>query len=192
MIHINEDEKIYLVIRRHWLVLFGKIASLALAFLIPLILYLGIRLLSSFVNMENDFFAYIPTSLVLFVSATWSLIIWTQIFIIWTNYYLDTWIITDKRIIDIEQKGLFKRETAFFRIDKLQDVKADVHGILATWLNFGNVHVKTAGSTSTFTIRNAPNPQEIKRVILNMVDTAMEARKTVRIEERPEAINESS
>ena len=51
-------------------------------------------------------------------------------FIEFTDYYLDTWIVTTERIISIEQKGLFERTASELDLISVQDATAEVHGFL--------------------------------------------------------------
>jgi len=94
--------------------------------------------------------------------------VWTAFFVRWTNYYLDVWYITPKRIIAIDQKGLFRREVTDLRFEKIQDVTSEISGIIGTLLSFGNLHVQTAGSSAEreIIIRQARNPLDAKKMIL--------------------------
>jgi uncharacterized membrane protein YdbT with pleckstrin-like domain len=84
----------------------------------------------------------------------------------WTNYYFDLWIVTNKRIIDVEQKGLFRREVSSLRLDNIQNIVIDMNGIMPTLLRYGNVHVHTAGAShEIFIIRTANDPEHIKNII---------------------------
>ena len=48
----------------------------------------------------------------------------TFFFRAWLDYYLDIWVITDERIVNIEQKGLFSREISTQQLYRIQDVTA--------------------------------------------------------------------
>lgn len=89
-------------------------------------------------------------------------------FLFWMDHYLDVWIITNERIIDVEQHGLFRRETSEFGIDKVQDITAEIPHVIATFLRYGNLRIQTAGERS-FTIKDVPNIYEIKKVIMDQV-----------------------
>jgi uncharacterized membrane protein YdbT with pleckstrin-like domain len=93
------------------------------------------------------------------------------LFIIWTDYYLDIWIITSKRIIDVEQKGLFNRSISEFSLANVQDVTIEINGIVETLLKFGDLNVQTAGQMN-FVINQAPNLYEAKDLILKYAELA--------------------
>jgi uncharacterized membrane protein YdbT with pleckstrin-like domain len=112
---------------------------------------------------------------VLFLYSLWLLCIWMILTSIWTDYYLDIWCLTNKRIIKIDQAGLFRRKTGSFRLERMQDVNVEINGIIATLLDYGSVHVQTASADmEEFKAFFLPNPQEIKSTILRAGDELMQ------------------
>jgi len=115
-----------------------------------------------------------PSLAALFFSI-WMLAIWMMLFTVWTNYYLDIWIVTDKRIINIDQIHLFKREVSTLRIERVQDIKIETDGFFATMFGFGNLQVQTAGPEASFyLIKGIPNTSYVRNTILERVDMATE------------------
>jgi len=166
MFALKENETILQTVRKHWFVLFGEIAGLTGIYVLPFILYaflknanLPLDTLKNFSLLENG-------AVVLFAGALWTLCIWMKAAAIWTDYYLDIWVITNDRVIDIEQIGFFHRETSTFPIERVQDVTIRIHGLIATLLDFGEVHVQTAGAAREFVIRGVGKPRHIKERIL--------------------------
>src|SRR3989344_7930355 len=104
MIHLNQNEKILMILHRPWIVIVGKFAAGVFLAALPLLI-IPIILASGFVSVPDG---YGP--LVLFFAVIYLMIIMLLMFIFWIDYYLDMWIITSERIIDIEQSGLFRRE----------------------------------------------------------------------------------
>jgi uncharacterized membrane protein YdbT with pleckstrin-like domain len=94
------------------------------------------------------------------------LVVWIAFFVLWTDYYLDVWYVTNERIIAVEQKGLFWREIIDLRYEKVQDVTVEISGIISTLLDFGDLHVQTAGVGREIILRKAAKPDEAKRIIL--------------------------
>ena len=108
------------------------------------------------------------TPIFYFVESFLAIILWLYSFIVWIDYYFDVWIITDQRIVNIEQKALFMRTISELKFEKIQDVSTTVTGLIPTILNFGDVHVQTAGNTEKFFFYRVPDPQKIKGLIMNM------------------------
>jgi uncharacterized membrane protein YdbT with pleckstrin-like domain len=103
------------------------------------------------------------------LASAYILFILLFLFSAFIDYYLDVWIVTSQRIINIEQKGLFNREIAEHSLDKIQDVSGEQKGILQTFFSYGNVHVQTAGEIQRFIFQQIDNPFEVIRVINNLI-----------------------
>ncbi|MBI4094825.1 MAG: PH domain-containing protein [Candidatus Liptonbacteria bacterium] len=158
MITIPSDETVLLEVRRHWYaLLLESLLILVLAF-IPFVLLGVLGGFEALVNLKTLSFG-------VFLTAVWYLLLWMGFFVVWTNYYLDLWIVTDRRIIAVEQHHLFSREISEFRLERIQDVSIDVRGIIPTLLKFGDLHVQTAGEHRQFVIRQIPHPERVKDLI---------------------------
>jgi len=157
-INFEKDEKIIYEVRKHWFVLFEEILLAIFFTLLPVFIYAGLKALEI-----NFVFSGNPTALILFAYFLWLLIVWEMILIVWTDYYLDVWIITNKRLIDVDQKGLFRREIASLDLHKIQDVTSEVNGFVATMLEFGSIHVQTAGSEKEFVIHKIVDPNQTRK-----------------------------
>jgi len=113
---------------------------------------------------------------------------WVALFTIWTNYYLDIWIVTDKRIINVDQISLFNREVTTLRIERVQDVTINTDGLLETLFKFGTIRVQSASATNKYsTIHGIKNPTFVKDAILENVDAATEHKNklTYNLNEKP-------
>lgn len=163
MLTLQKNEKVLLVVRKHWFLMVGPIITFAVLLLIPVIVLTLLPLVKSYAG-ESFNFASIE-ALVSLGLALWSMFLLLFIFLIWTVYYLDMWIITDERIIDIEQHGLFSREISEIPLHRVQDVTIEIHGLIETFLKFGTIRIQTAGERE-FVIKNVPQLYEIKDIIL--------------------------
>ena len=168
MIDINSDEKIILKARRHWITLISGIFMLALLNIVPFALF-------SFVSRLNFSLAGGDQGyLILALGSMWMLFIWFIFCKFSMNYYLDVWVVTDRRIIDIEQKGFFNREVSSIRLDKIQDITISVDGIIRSIFKFGEITVQSAGEMEKFIMSDITNPYQIKDVITKLSDSAIE------------------
>lgn len=98
--------------------------------------------------------------------------LYISLFILYSffDYFLDVWIITDKYIIDIEQRALFFRTVAKQELIRIQDVAAEVKGIIPTIFNYGDVYVQTAGAHERFIFHKVPDPNGVVSVILKLLE----------------------
>jgi len=168
--HVQPDEKILLQLRKHWFVLLQAKAGALTGGLLPPLLLIWLSVAGVFPAS-----AIAPVAVWTFVASLWFLIVWMTLATIWTNYYLDAWIVTDRRIIYIEQIALFRRKVVTLRMERVQDVTTEVCGVIETLLGFGQLRIQTAGPTDEFTIiQGIPNPDKVRNSILNQVDTYTE------------------
>ena len=159
MFTLHENEKILLEVRKHWFM----IAAPSLSFIV--LIFVPIIALSFLPAIEQAIPLPISAPFVYFILTLYSMVVVLLFFLMWTNYYLDMWIITSERIVDIEQHGLFQREIAEIPLSRVQDVTIEIHGIIETFLKFGTIRIQTAGEREFF-IRGVPKLYEIKDAIL--------------------------
>ena len=157
-INIEADEKMIAEYRRHWYVLATESGLIALLALLP---FMMLTTLSITGSPDRLLF------LILFLSTGWLVILWSLFFVVWINYYLDVWILTDRKIIDVEQYSLFSRDVSEFRLDRVQNITVEVKGVVATLLKFGTLHVETAGAKKEFVLKNVPNPYSVRDEIMD-------------------------
>ena len=183
-IHLEDDEKVIMFVRRHWFFLltrcFGVIFSASLA----LVAWTTIAQLSDGVGTTLPFALGYYNLYFLYVYSIWLLFHWMALAYVFTDHHLDVWAITDRRIIAIEQVSFFRRHTGSFRLEKLQDMNIEINGIIATLLHFGTVEAQTAsGSEEEFRGNYIPRPRELKAVILQAADERMKMQNNVNQQE---------
>jgi hypothetical protein len=162
--HIQHDEKVLIKIRKHWFVLFRQEFGVAVFALLPLVF-------SGFAMGSLDVVPNNVAALFLFFISTWLLLSWIGLAIIWTNHYLDMWIITDQRIVYVEQVRLFVRETKTLTLSRVQDATVRYNGFIETILDFGTMRVQTAGAMENdILMHGVPHPNDIKHFTLAQVD----------------------
>lgn len=161
LVTLEPGEEIQFTIRRHLFVFYARVVSIIVLFFIPLFISVfGI----SYLERVFDFMPAIATFCFLFL--LWLVILWELFFVRFTDYYLDIWIITSKRVIDIEHKGIFNSQISTFRLEEVRDVTVEIKGVVAAFLKFGTVHIHTAGDGADFVIKDAANPLELKEALL--------------------------
>jgi uncharacterized membrane protein YdbT with pleckstrin-like domain len=164
-IQLGEGEKVISVIHRNWF----HIAKQYFAVFLMAAVFFG-ALISVPILFPAAFGSEVLT-VIAFLKNLFLLGLWIYGFIIWIDYYFDIWIMTDKRVINIEQKGLFMRSISELNYAKIQDVTAEVHGFLETVINYGDVQVQTAGEQERFIFRTVSDPNHIKDVIMTQMSS---------------------
>ncbi len=164
------NEHVVLLLRRHWTVLARDVIQLVLSLILPptvlLILYF-------YTN-----FAIVPETplyvLLVMVLSLYYLFSFLAFFHDFVDYHLDIWVVTDQRVVSIEQSGLFNRVVSELTILRIQDVTSEIKGKVQTFLDYGQVHIQTAGEQARFVFEQVPHPSEVAKVILQAHERAIQ------------------
>ncbi|MCA9354649.1 MAG: PH domain-containing protein [Candidatus Kaiserbacteria bacterium] len=169
-IELEKHEEVLKVVRKHWFVIVTELFGTFLMLLFPFMVLVIIALFpDELVTFDLSIEHY--TAIISFGIAAWSVITLIAAFTTWTHYYLDLWIITDRRIILVDQIGFFNRNVSIFRLERMQDIEFKVTGIIPTLLNFGTLKAQTAGAhESNFETKGLPNPRELQATIQKAMD----------------------
>ncbi len=169
---LDPEEHIVLKFRKHWFVFLRDSIGTAFSVFLPLLA------LAAAQWMGFDTFSAISPALIIFINFWWLLVVWLALSVIWTNYYLDLWLVTDKRLISVDQTGLFYREVTVLSLSSIQDVTVEQYGLIETFLNFGTVTVQNAGpTTNNMSIVGIADPGSIRNSILKQCDLQKQARR---------------
>src|SRR3990167_7284967 len=84
------------------------------------------------------------------------------LFVHWLEFYLDVWVVTNERVINVDQRRLFSRRVSEVRLAQVQDITSEVEGFLHTFFKFGDINLQTAAESGKFTFKNIPNPDNVR------------------------------
>jgi hypothetical protein len=174
-IPFEDGEVMLMKVHRHWWFIALRIIGLALLALAPAIAFAVLRGLG-IVTLSTGTIALAT------LTAMWALVLWALFWQFWTTYYMDIWVVTNRRIIDIDYQRLFDRNIAILRLDRVQDVTTHVSGILPTLLKYGSVVVQTAGSDKEFVMDQIAHPEDLRDAISQAAGQAAERARTVVLE----------
>lgn len=165
----REGEEVKFILRRHTVTLLPLVlVFFAFAFL-PLAFY------SLFVPYALPALAQKPYSDIYFLVMTiYYGFLWIIILIEWLDYYLDIWIVTDQRILEIEQNNLFHRVSSELDLKRVQDISSAVNGMWQTFFQYGDIKIQTASESNVITPKSIPHPVMVRREIMELCKAAQE------------------
>ncbi len=178
----REDEKIVLFLRRHIFVFIVQCCLYGFLAIIPLLLYFFWTQFIGPLDVAPNFYAVLVLS-----TSIYYLFVSVFLYTAFMDYFLDVWILTNNRIISIEQKGLFSRFIAEHDLDVVQDVSVEMQGILPTFLKYGDIHIQTAGATQYFIFKEIPYPFDVSSTVGRVVKEYKE--KVRGITKKPERLD---
>lgn len=170
-IELEPGEKLIKAVRKHWFVLALTLLPLAVlawlpSFIIPFLSYI-LHVTASGAQIPS--FSIQGSPYIRLVYGLWLLMLWSASFNIITRYYLNEWIITSTRIIEVHQFGYFSREVSSLLLIKIQDVNVQVDGIFGTLLSYGQIEVQSAGTAEHFIIDDIPYPNGLRDIIMTEI-----------------------
>ncbi len=139
----HAGEKVVLVFRQHPVVMRKPLiyGMLAILFgLFPLI-------------------AFPLSNLALQISLIIPVLVFVYWFYHWVGWYYSVYVVTEQRLIDIEQKGFFNRKVKEVGFDKVQSINYHIKGMQAALLKFGDITVETY--TEPWIMENIHHPEEV-------------------------------
>lgn len=156
----KENEDVLFVVRKHW-ILYVKLGMFLLLmvgipFLILLALQQGADLsIPTQQGLGIGFLIYLDFML-LFT------------FIRWMEEEADLLIVTNERILSVNQISFLHRMVSESELTQIQDVKHVAKGLLSNLLGFGSLEVQTAGERILFEMKGVANPYEMSRKIMDL------------------------
>ena len=85
----------------------------------------------------------------------------------WIGWYFSIFIVTDKRLVQITQKGLFHRSVIDMGLGQIQMVNYEVSGLQETMLGFGTIMMQTA--VGDLVIHEIPHPAKIQKKMIEIL-----------------------
>ncbi|MBP7017958.1 PH domain-containing protein [Candidatus Saccharibacteria bacterium] len=122
----HQDENVVLVARNHPVVLRKPLYFMLLSLTVPVVLW-----------------SYLLTAAMAWASLGGLVIGMLVLFYYWIGYEFSYYIITDQRVLQISQKGFFKRGVVEVGLDKIQNVNYTINGLQEHLLHFGTVVIQT-------------------------------------------------
>ncbi|NMB84144.1 hypothetical protein GYA28_02540 [Candidatus Roizmanbacteria bacterium] len=153
----NDDEKIILAVRAHpisqihWFLnsFFFVICMVILNVFLPSVLNIGQLFFINFFGVA------------IIVSYVWLNVL---------AWHFNVGIITDQRILDVDFHTILYKEVTTAMLSKVEDVTAKTGGFFASFADYGNVFVQTAGSEANIEFMNIPRPSETAKIINSLLN----------------------
>lgn len=169
LIKVKPYEKIVYIIRRHWITFIPTVGLFMVLALVPLAVYFIMNQTAPDIITQEY-----PRAFMVLVFSVYELSIALFFYSSFLMYYLDMMIVTNDRMVQIQQKTLFSRSVSELDLYKIQDATSDTTGILATVLGYGKLTIETAGEQENFTFESVPHVNDIRR---HLMELAAEDRK---------------
>lgn len=166
---LGPGEHVVLEVRKHWFLFLTELLPYAILIVIPFALP-KLLVLTPQTAVYASYFDY-HTVLGRAALGVWLLVWWTSAWGAFTRYFLNAWVLTNMRIVNIKQRRYFSREVSSLLLSRVQDVTTNIEGVVSSLLGIGDIKVQTAGEDVEFVMKGIPRPEQMRDVILKYVST---------------------
>jgi hypothetical protein len=153
-ISLKSGEEIITVVRHYGLTLWPKILVAAFLIVVPFFFLFPL-------------FKWGPWGVGLFIFPILLGIVYAiRIFILW---YYNAFIITNRRVIDVDQRGFFERIVSEADFSEVKDVSHRRKGVWQTIFRYGDIRIKISDTDIGLGIKNIRAPEEIQQLISDLL-----------------------
>jgi uncharacterized membrane protein YdbT with pleckstrin-like domain len=153
VIQLKEDEEVRALCRKHALTLAPGLCGALLLIVLP------------FFFLFPLFHVGVFGVIVFGVTVLIGLGVAYRCFALWDG---DLLIVTNRRIVDVDQRGIFSRVVSEIQMDLIQDVSWAKNGIVDHLFGLGSVRMQTREASMCLTAERIPHPQSLHDLITNL------------------------
>lgn len=178
---LHPDEKVILYVRKHWIFIAIDFLEILFYFFVPAIFIWVLQ----YNSLIPDFilFGIAFNSLVNILLYMWGILCWLLFAERFTDFALDFWIVTNKRIVDSELIKLFHRSLSTLELQDIEDISIKTSGFFSSYFAFGDLKVQTAGARNEFDMPKIAHPEYVQRTIFEAKLAADREEKDIEKEE---------
>jgi uncharacterized membrane protein YdbT with pleckstrin-like domain len=150
---MSQGERVICTIKRHPIGLIGVYLTSGI---LLLFLFAAVGLLPHYVTDMSSSNKTAVFLVAIIFAALIALFTWIAAIV----YNGNAWIVTSDSITQVQQNGLFQKQTSQLSLGNLEDVTYEQNSIIQSMFGFGTLKVETAGEHSKFQFPYCPRPQK--------------------------------
>ena len=156
-------EKIILFLRQHVIVNFKWVLITALLlFAVPIfdfLLGLGATSIGQIIPAKYNF-------VLRFLLALFTFGYFFENFLSW---YFNSYIVTNKRVVDIDFYGIIHRRFSEAPLRNIEDITNEISGFGPVIFHYGDVSIQTAAEAREITFENVPDPDKVQNIVSDLI-----------------------
>jgi|LakMenEpi03Aug12_release.lakeMendotaPanAssembly.Ray.scaffolds.fasta_scaffold00063_11 hypothetical protein len=160
----QEGETLHFLLRKHPITTLGEFFKSIFMIILPAIVIYILDML----NINT--FKYIDPSIQAILLTLWYLLTMFYIFESFLTWYFNVYIITDKRLIDVDFKGLWTKRVSETALSQIEDATYETNRFFHILFDYGNISVQTAAEKSEFEFESIPKPGLVHDKFTDLVE----------------------
>ncbi|OGC45395.1 hypothetical protein A2V49_02340 [candidate division WWE3 bacterium RBG_19FT_COMBO_34_6] len=159
----DNDEEVLYIFRKATITNMGWVFSTIILFLMPIMFGVFLQ------NLHIAYPQVISKSLIFEINMFWYIFSFGYGFERFLNWYFNVYIITNKRVVDMDFSHLLHRNISEAPLRNIEDVTYTVSGSLQTLFNFGSIKIQTAAEQRELEFEYISNPAKVQDILSDMV-----------------------
>lgn len=160
----EKEEQLYFLLRRHPITNLGWIIFSIFLIVAPL------ALMSFILDNKIDTFEYVQSEYQIILLILWyslTMLYTFESFLIW---YFNVYIITNKRVIDVDFKGFWGKRVSEAPLSNVEDVTYETKNFLHILFDYGDIFMQTAAEKIEFEFTSIPKPSLVHDKLTDLVE----------------------
>jgi len=110
----------------------------------------------------------LSSKLAFILNLFWYLLTFGFVFQNFLNWFFNVYIITNKKIVDMDFHGLLSKNVSEAPLRNVEDVTSNVTGTLRVIFNYGHVYIQTSAEKREFDFEDVANPTKVRDLISDL------------------------
>lgn len=154
----DADESILYIFRKSFILNLPWMLSVFVLIFVPFFL---VPLIPNFIN----------TGFIFATVCFWYLVLFGYSLERTLNWFFNVYIITNKKIIDVDFEGMLYKKISEASLKSVEDVTSTVKGLLGVIFNIGDVFIQTAAEKTEFEFTSVSDPSKVRDIVSDLVGT---------------------
>lgn len=164
----EDEEQVVLFIRQHLVTMIGPALLVALLAISPIVIF---PLLFQYLVLPIE----IPARYIVVGTAFWYVATFGFALMSFLRWFFNIYIVTNKRIVDIDFLHLLYKEFSEARLERIQDISFKSGGIFAAFFDYGDIDIQTAAEVPNIEFAAIPKPAKVVETISALLERHKEA-----------------
>jgi len=159
----DNEEKILLFLRQHYIVNLRWI-------LVTALLFFAVPIAQFFLTLGGTSLEQIlPTQYYFVLRFMLGLFTFGYFFENFLNWFFNSYVVSDKRVVDIDFYGLLHRRFSEAPLRNIEDITNEISGFAQVIFHYGDVSIQTAAEMREIIFENVPNPDRVQDILSDLI-----------------------
>ncbi|KKS16985.1 MAG: hypothetical protein UU77_C0006G0003 [candidate division WWE3 bacterium GW2011_GWC1_41_7] len=159
----DTDEEILYIFRASFVMNLGWMLIALFMLLAPIVFTIFLVFLSANIS------GLLSPSLIFLTNAFWYVFVLGFIFERFIHWFFNVYIITNKRIVDMDYYHMLNLRVSEATLQNIEDVTYQQQGAFESLFNLGHIYIQTAAERREFEFNNVSNPAKVHDILTDLV-----------------------